>query len=302
MHLEHGKIAVAILMGTLARLYMLRIDYRQYPSYPHGYAVHMSLGFIASSLGALAIPTLLKKDYMAVTILALAAQQFREVRDMERRSLQDLEDTELVPRGSAYIDGIAKVFEARNYLAMFTALVTSLAAFTLPFNTNLDLVLAVLSGLVTMFSLNFLMRGKRVRDIAIVREGHLHFVGSLLLVEDVVLTNIGLAESREMILARGLGVTIEPKDDNARATLFNLGQRQAIAHDASAIMGVRLDVSEREFTPLVRVNPNTGRIVMAIVPMEKDIECLLEAVRRVPVLESSVRKPISTKAGRVASD
>lgn len=302
MHLDLGKIAIAILMGTMARLYMLRIDYRRYPSYPHGYAVHMSLGFIAASLGALAIPALLKKDYMAVTILGLAAQQFREVRDLERRSLQDMEETEMVPRGNAYIDGIAKVFEARNYLAMLTALTTSAGVFLLPFSFSISLLWGVAVGLITMGLLNFLMRGKRVGDIARVREGNLHFVGSLLLVEDVVLTNIGLAKSREMIAKRGLGVVIEPKDDNARAALFNLGQRQAIAHDASAIMGVRLDVSEPEFVPLVRLNTNTGRVVMAIVPMEKDLECLLEAVRRVPVLETSTGRPLSTRAGRIAQD
>ena len=32
------------LVGVLARVAMLRSDYRQYPSYPHGYATHLFMG------------------------------------------------------------------------------------------------------------------------------------------------------------------------------------------------------------------------------------------------------------------
>ncbi|HHV62206.1 MAG TPA: hypothetical protein GXX51_06165 [Firmicutes bacterium] len=297
-----ARISFAIAMGVLARYYMLRVDYRQYPSYPHGYVIHMSLGLIAASLGALAIPALLKRDYMAVTILALAAQQFREVRDMERRSLERVEETELVPRGAAYIEGIARVFEARNYLAMLVGLIVSSVVFLAPFHLMLDLILGGVSGVVSMFILNKGMVGGRVGDIAVVRQAELRFAGSLLMVEDIILTNIGLRESRERYLSNGLAVIIEPKDDNARATLANLGQRQAIAHDAATIMGVRLDVSEPEFVPLARLSTKTGRVAFVILPIEKDIESLLEAIRRVPVLESAKRSPLRTLAGRYAED
>ncbi len=66
-------------------------------------------------------------DLAAASFLALAATQFREVRSVERETLRNMEDTELVPRGSAYIEGIARVFEARNYLTMLTGLGASLA-------------------------------------------------------------------------------------------------------------------------------------------------------------------------------
>ncbi len=118
-------IAAGLVLGFLARLYMLRVDFRQYPSYPHGYASHLAFGFIAAALGAVAIPALLAEDFVAVTFLALAAQQFREVRNIERESLQKTEQTEIVPRGTGYIEGIAILFEARNYLAIFTALVVT---------------------------------------------------------------------------------------------------------------------------------------------------------------------------------
>ncbi|NPV52323.1 MAG: hypothetical protein HPY71_02225 [Firmicutes bacterium] len=297
-----ARISFAVAMGVLARYYMLRVDYRQYPSYPHGYVIHMGLGLIAASLGALAIPALLKRDYMAVTILALAAQQFREVRDMERRSLERIEETELVPRGAAYIEGIAKVFEARNYLAMLVGLIVSGVVFLAPFPLVFNLLLGAISGVISMNVLNKGMVGDRVGDIAVVRQAELRFAGSLLMVEDVVLTNIGLKGSRELYLSSGLAVVIEPKDDNARATLANLGQRQAIAHDAAAIMGVRLDVSEPEFVPLARLSTKTGRVAFVILPIERDVESLLEAIRRVPVLESARRSPLRTLAGRYAQD
>jgi len=47
---------------------------------------------------------------------------FRDVRKMERDSLKDLENTEYTARGNAYIDGIAKTFEARNYFALIVSL------------------------------------------------------------------------------------------------------------------------------------------------------------------------------------
>lgn len=93
---------------------MLRTDYRNYPSYPHGYIIHLSLGAIAASLAAIALPALLEEEYTAVTFLVLCAQQFRDIRNMERETLMKLEENTLVPRGLDYIEGIAKVFESRQ--------------------------------------------------------------------------------------------------------------------------------------------------------------------------------------------
>ena len=72
-------ILAGVIAGVSSRIVLLRIDYRQYPGYPHGYLAHLSLGFVSSALGAVAIPAILKPDYTAVTFLALAAQQFRAI-------------------------------------------------------------------------------------------------------------------------------------------------------------------------------------------------------------------------------
>src|ERR1700688_3740409 len=92
-------VMIGVIFGVLARILMLRTDYRQYPTYPHGRIIHLSLGAIAAALGAVAVPSLLNKEYTAVTFLALAAQQFRDVRRMERETLTKLDELELVSRG-----------------------------------------------------------------------------------------------------------------------------------------------------------------------------------------------------------
>ncbi len=296
------RIVAAVVVGTLARLVMLRSDYRQYPSYPHAYVVHLGLGFIAASLGGLAVPAIVTRDFMAASILALAGQQFREVRDMERRSLEKLEDTELVPRGTAYIEGIARVFEARNYLAMAAALATSTVSYALPVPRAMAIVAGAACGLATAAIIAGVFGRRTVGDIAVVREGRIRFDGPLLSVDGMVLSNIGLEEARAVIEAKGVGVVLEPKDDNARATIANIGQRQAIVHDAASIMGIRVDISERDFTPLMRLDIATGRAGMVMVPIEKDIGALLEVVRRAPIIETSIRKPLATRAGRIAAD
>lgn len=69
-------IVIGVIFGILARLNMLRTDYRQYPTYPHGKIIHISLGVIAAGLGAVAVPALLDKTIRRLRF-SLAAQQFR---------------------------------------------------------------------------------------------------------------------------------------------------------------------------------------------------------------------------------
>ncbi len=288
-------VAAGTAAGTVARLLLLRRDYRQFPSYPQGYTIHLSLGFVAAALGAIAPPAVVTGDLAAASFLALAATQFREVRAVERESLLNMETTELVPRGAAYIEGIARVFEARNYLAMVTALAASLAGVVAaPHGPGWSLAAAAATGLVVISLLQGLMSGQRIGDIAIVKPAPLEFQGPLLTVAGVTIMNVGLPASRSRYLEEGLAVVIRPKDANARATLANLGQRQAIAHEVSMLLGLKMDVDEPEFTPIARQDPATGDVVLAIVPLLRDQEALVRAVEYVPVLEGTVRKPAAS--------
>lgn len=289
-------ILIGVLAGFIDRWVMLHNDYRHYPTYPHGHLTHLTLGFIAAGLGAIAVPALVKPDYAAITFLALAAQQFRDIRNMERESLGKMEDTKLIQRGSDYIEGIAKVFEARNYLCMLTALLSSGA--TQIWNWYIGILVAVFC---IIFSIKY-MAGARIGQIAELSEGKVHFEKSLLMVNDVVIMNVGLPSTRQKILAEGLGVIIHPKDDNARLTLDTPGQRMAIIHDLVSILGSKVELNETELMPLARKHVDKGYLALFIVANEPDIECVMEIIKRVPVLESAQATSLSSIAGRKAAD
>jgi uncharacterized protein (DUF433 family) len=282
---------ISLIVGTLGRVYLLRVDYRQYPSYPRGVIMHLTFGAIGAALGSIAIPALLAKDYAAVTFLALAAEQFRNIRTMERENLTNIEEFELIPRGKSYIEEIAKIFEARNYIVIIASLATSavLHIFGQPY-------LAVLAGIIVLTSLKYFMKGQRIEEIAKVRIGKLWFKGTLLCVDDVVIMNVGLKESRERIARTGIAVVLEPIDENASITLSNIGQRQAIIHDAVAQVGIIKDLDEPDFTPLARRNVYNGNLMIVFYPSIQNEEALLRAVKYAPVLESTRRRPTESGA------
>ncbi|MEW5784758.1 MAG: YIEGIA family protein [Bacillota bacterium] len=287
---------LGVAFGTAARSLMLRSDYRQFPAFPHGYITHLSLGLIAAVLGSLAIPALWEKEFTAVTFLSLAATQFRDIREVERKTLTSLDLSNLVPRGPDYIEGIARVFEARNYLVMVLALLVSGVTFLTGAGWGVPVGVGAL-----VLSIR-LMRGKVIEDVATVRPAAISFKGPNVFVENIHFMNLAREEVRRTIMERGLGVIIEPYNDDARAILANNGQRMAIAHDAVTQLGIYKDVDTAEFTPILRRDLDTGRIGMLIAPLEPDMESLLTAVRRVPVLESAGARPLQSRAGRKAAD
>jgi hypothetical protein len=107
--------------------------------------------------------------------------------------------------------------------------------------------------------------------------------------------NVGLEEDRKLIKEYGVGFTIKPINRNSRVTLANLGQRQAILHDMSILLGVFRDEGEPSLNPMAKLHLDTGILAVFLLPQEKDLDKALAALRRVPVLESAVRKP--SKAG-----
>lgn len=289
-------IVVAIAAGVIARIFMLKSDFRQYPSYPHGYITHISLGFMAAALGAVAIPAIALEDFVAVTFLTLAAQQFRDIRNMERETLSELDSHDLVPRGPDYIEGIAKVFETRNYLVMGTSLLTAAATYLVGIPQGI--VVAILS----ILALKYMMKGKQVGEICEIKEVDFKFKGAMLDIDGVIVKNVGMPDAREKLEKEALAVVLKPKDDNARATLDDLGQRQAILHTAVSLIGSKIEDGEPEWAPLARKNIDTGELFIFIHPNEKDVECLIEAIKITPVLESSQRNILQNKIGKKASD
>ncbi|TXK76575.1 YIEGIA family protein [Paenibacillus sp. N3.4] len=278
-------IVVGVTFGVLARMNMLRTDYRQYPTYPHGKIIHISLGVIAAGLGAVVVPALLDKNYTAVTFLSLAAQQFRDVRNMERQSLSKIDELELVPRGAAYIEGIAMVFEGRNYLVIFTSFLASL--FSIWFAWYWGIVAALFS----IWIANYFKSGKNLETIADIEQVPIRLDGPDLFVGSIFIMNVGLEDSRQKIQEHGLGFLVKPKSRNDRVTLANLGQRQAILHDISTLFGVYRDEGEPSLLPMAKLDMNTGTLGLLLLPQEKNAEKTFIALHRVPILESAVRKP-----------
>ncbi len=274
-------IVIAIMVGTIARLINLKEDYRQYPSYPNGYLIHAITGFVAASLGAVAIPALLSKNFVAVTFLTLALQQFRDVRKMEKESLSDLENTEYTYRGNAYIDGIAKTFEARNYIAFITALATSLTITILPFTEIINSFSGIIMGFIVLYMLNRFSKGKTIGDIALVKEGKVEVKDSNLFVDGIYVSNIlGTDNAEKLFQQEGIAVVIHPKEEHFRINLDNFGQRQAALFEATRTLGNK----RYHFT---RKDYEQGRIVIALVPIKDDIDALIEVVNKCPLLESA---------------
>ncbi|CAG9608318.1 YIEGIA family protein [Pseudoneobacillus rhizosphaerae] len=278
-------IIFGVIVGTLGRIYMLRTDYRQYPTYLHGKIIHIALGFIAAGLGTVAIPSIMEEEFTAVTFLTLAASQFREVRNMERNTLAQLDGYELVPRGSTYIEGIAVAFESRNYLVIFTSFVSTFTYIV--FNIYVAIVIALIALIIS----RKLMAGGKLKDIVDVEYVEPRFDGAGLYVDNIYIMNIGLPKRQEEVLKYGMGFILKPKNFNSRSTIANLGQRQAILHDVSTALGVYRDSGTPALVPLAKRDLDDGRVGVFVLPQEKNIEMALDIIGNVPTLENAIRMP-----------
>lgn len=283
-------IVFGIATGTLARLFMLRTDYRQYPTYLHGKIIHVALGFIAAGLGTVAGPAIMEEEFTAITFLTLAASQFREVRNMERNTLTELDSYELVSRGKTYIEGIAIAFESRNYLVIFTSLVSTLAY--LIFNIWAGIIGAIVALLIS----KKLMSGGKLKNIVEIEYMEPRFEGAGLYVDNIYIMNIGLPERQKEVLRYGMGFILKPKNMNARSTIANLGQRQAVLHDLSTALGVYRDSGTPALVPLAKRDLDDGRVGVFVLPQERDINRAISVIGDVPTLENAIRMPSEKKS------
>jgi uncharacterized protein len=285
-------ILFGVFVGVVTRLHLLKTDYRQYPTYLHGKIIHIALGFIAAGLGTIAVPAIMEKEFAAITFLALAASQFRDVRNMERNTLNELDQYELVPRGKTYIEGIAIVFEGRNYLVIFTSFVSTLAYLVW------NIWAGVIASIIGLLVARKFMSGSRLKDIVDIEYVEPHFEGAGLYVDNIYIMNIGLPARQKEILRYGMGFILKPKNFNARSTIANLGQRQAILHDISTALGVYRDSGTPALVPLAKRDLDDGRVGIFILPQEKDIEKAKAIIGNVPTLENAIRMPTESEVNK----
>ncbi|NLT14333.1 MAG: hypothetical protein GXY05_08320, partial [Clostridiales bacterium] len=78
----------------------------------------------------------------------------------------------------------------------------------------------------------------------------------------------------------GLSAVITPRDPRSRVTLENEGQRQAILFEAVRALGlVRYKYMRRDL--------KNGKVIIALVPIIRDTDRLVTAIRNTPILENS---------------
>lgn len=284
-------VVMGIAFGFVARMILLRTDFRQYPTYPTGQIIHLSFGFIAAFIGAVATPAVLESDWAAVTFLGLAATQFREVRKMERESLQNIDNFELVKRGVPFIEGMAQAFESRNYLVMFTALLTTLCAV-------FSIWLGIAGGIILLLIAKFKKSGKVLQTLADITEAEIRFEGPTLFVGDILIKNVGLEDTRKVITEKAVGAIVTPKNQNSIVTLSFLGQRQAMLHHVATILGSYLDSGEPALIPLTKRDMEDGRIALFFLPREKDFNQIKAVLDNVPILDSAIRMPQEADKGK----
>ncbi|MCL5115747.1 MAG: YIEGIA family protein [Firmicutes bacterium] len=273
---------IGFVAGFLSRILYLRSGKSHYPGYPSGYISQVALAIIAALIGSSIIVSLLGKEFTAATFLTLAATQFRDVRTTERQTLEKEESLILVGRGAGYIEGIAITYEARNFLAMLVALASSLVA-------EWNDIAGIIAALVFIIVGEKFMSGPRIGQLIDVKPADLRFEkGTLLYVGPVMMMEVGLPDSRERYRSQGLGVILTPKNPRGEAALWNISQRQAIAHEAAVAVGVQKDVGYPEQGTLCRMDmpKGTGSAGLTIIPVERDIDKLIRAIEQTPVLES----------------
>jgi len=275
---------IGFVAGFISRLISLRSGRDHYPGYPSGYISQLALGIIAAMVGSSIITSLIGKEFTAATFLTLAATQFRDVRTTEAATLTAEENLILVPRGAGYIAGIAITYEARNYLAMLIGLLTSASG------AFLGWIPGVVIGILAIIGGEYFMHGPTIGQMIEVRPSKISFEkGSLLYAGDVMLMEVGLPHSRQRWLEDGLAVELIPKNPRGQAALWDVAQRQAITHSAATAVGVQKDIGYPDQSPLTRMElPHpSGKAGLGILPVHRDMNRLIAAIKSTPVLESS---------------
>jgi uncharacterized protein len=108
--------------------------------------------------------------------------------------------------------------------------------------------------------------------------------------------NIGLPDRQKEVLRYGMGFILKPKNMNARSTIANLGQRQAVLHDLSTALGVYRDSGTPALVPLAKRDLDDGRVGVFVLPQERDIERAITVIGDVPTLENAIRMPSEKKS------
>ena len=290
---------VAVLLGTLCRLLVLRISDRQYPTRPQDYIEQIIMAGLTSALGGIALPALMDKEFSALTFLAVGIQQFQGLSKQEKITLNNIDEDELVPKGVTYIEEIASTYEVRSYVSLFAALCSSIGYILVAkrFGENILICTAVAAILALIVGLIFrrILRRNSINDIADIKEAKLYFDGPIMKVNDVVITNIGLKQTREKFLKGGIALEVVPKDEKDFGVINDLGQRDAIIHNISIHTGIDRDIDEHDIVSTSKVDLKTKSVLIVFMPILNDMNLIKQVAGSTPILEAAKGKQSNYK-------
>ena len=285
---------VALFIGVLCRGLVLRVTDKQYPSRPQDYLEQIIISGLSASLGAIAFPALIDKEFSALTFFAVAIQQFQGLSKEEKITIENIDNQEVVPKGAAYIEEIASTYESRSYISLFSALVASVIyiyfarAYKLTFLPCT--ILAAIGGAIVGLVFRKYLRRDSIGDIADVVEAKINFEGPILKVNDVFINNIGLEHTRSKYLKYGIAIEIIPKDLKAYGIISDLGQRQAMLHNLFIHFGINKDIDEKDLLATSKINLEKNTVVIPYLPLVKDMDELIKVIKSTPILEVSKGK------------
>lgn len=288
------SFTVSMILGILCRGLVLRVTDRQYPTRPQDFLEQIITSGLAASLGAIALPALLDKEFSALTFFAVAIQQFQGLGEQERISLKNIDEDEIVPKGSAYVEEISSTYESRCYISLLSALASSWLFIVcnnrLKFGLFMCTVVATIGAAIVGLLIRQYLRRHSIGDIADVRPAKLKFDGPLLKVNDVIISNIGLEDTRKKYLENGLAIEIVPKSIGDYGIISDIGQRQAIIHNIFIHMGVNKDVDEKDILTISKLNVDKNTVVIPFIPIMKNIDTMIGIAKSTPILETAKSK------------
>ncbi len=290
---------VSLLIGVMCRGLVLRITDKQYPTRPQDYLEQIIISGLSASLGAIALPALIDKEFSALTFFAVAIQQFQGLSQQERITIENIDNMEIVPKGTSYLEEIASTYESRSYISLFSSLVASVIYIVFARRYNLGIfpcsILALIGGIIVAMIFRRFLRRDSIGDVADVKVANINFEGPLLTVNGVVITNIGLEETRKRYKEKGLAIEIIPKSIGDFGIINDEGQRQAILHNVFIHMGIDKDVDEKDIVATSRTDLNNMSVVFPYIPIIKDADILINVVKSTPILGTSKAKQSAYK-------
>lgn len=280
---------VAMMLGIFCRIIVLRMKDKQYPSKPQDFLEQLIISALSSSLGAVAFPALLDKEFSALTFFAVGIQQFQGLSKQERITIENIDKSEIVPKGVGYIEDICSTYESRSYISLISSLVASVCFIRGYKVHNLGYlgatVLAIIGAFIVGLIFRRYLRRHSVGDFAEVIPAKLSFDGANLKVNDIFIENIGLKDTRQRYIDTGLAVEIKPRDMVGFGVLSDESQRQAILHNIFINLGIDKDVDEKDILSISRLDMKNKSIVIPYIPLKKDLGELIRVVKSTPIVE-----------------